>query len=135
MSIEKVIYNLLSTSPEVTALAGQRIYPSYLPLNTPMPAVTYQVVSRIERTTVASAEPKVHVRYRVQINSMARDYDGLVALLAAVRTATANQRGDIVGVEAVTIRPEFQGIDVYNEDGDFYTRSTDVLATLLEPVS
>lgn len=132
--MEAAIYYLLTTEPAVAALVSDRVFPSYLPVNTPMPAVTYQVISRLERNTVASLEDHVHVRYRIQVDCIARDYDSLVALVAAVRKALANKRGDFAGATVVTIRPEFQSLDVYNEDGDFYTRTSDFLATLSEPV-
>jgi hypothetical protein len=133
--IEAAINALLKAEAGIPAIVGDRIYPSTLPLTIPVPAVTYEIVSRVERTTLSSAEPTVHVRYRVQIDSHARDYDTLVSLVSLVRKALANKRGDMHGVVALTIRPEFQGMDHYDEDADIYTRATDVLATLSEPVS
>lgn len=133
--IEKAIYALLSAEATVTAIVGDRIFPNTYPIGFALPGISYEVVSRIERTTLSSEESTVHVRYRVQVDSHARDYDTLVALVAAVRKALANRRGDLHGVVALTIRPEFQGIDVYDEDADIHTRSTDILATLSEQVS
>lgn len=132
--MEPVFYHLLSTDAAVAALVGARIFPTHVPLNTPFPAISYEVVSRVERTTVGSIESTVHVRYRIQVDCVARDYDTLRALVAAVRAALANKRGDIAGASVVTIRPESQALDVYNEDADFYSRACDFLATLSEPV-
>lgn len=131
--IEKVIYYLLTNDAQVQALVSDKVYPSFVPLGVGYPALSYQVVSRMERTTVSTAEPTVHVRYRVQVNVLARDYDTLVDLAKRVRDALAHERGNIAGANNVTIRPEFQTLDVYNEDADFYSRNCDFLCTLSEP--
>ena len=137
MSAEKVIYTLLTAEATLTALLAVpgNVWPSTLPIETPLPAVNYEVISRMERGTVSLQEGTIMVKVRIQVDCHARDYETVVAMVAAVRKALANKIGTFAGVPNVVIRPEFQGIDVYNERADFYSRSSDFLVTLEESVS
>lgn len=68
--IGKSVFTALTTNPSVSALISNRCYPLVLPQNATLPAVCYQVISRVN-----DVESGFLHRYRVQIACHAKTYD------------------------------------------------------------
>lgn len=82
--IESSLFNVLSTSAEVTALASMRVYPLVLPENSPLPAITYHVVASTNNATMLNRGMQ---RARVQIDCWGSSYSDAVNLRAACISA------------------------------------------------
>ncbi len=86
MSIETALQAHLITHPGLSALVGTRVYPTQLPGNVTLPAVTYQ---RISTTPTQHRSHAEHGRIRLQIDGWATTYGGTVALREQIRDAMA----------------------------------------------
>ncbi len=73
----------LKSMADVTALVGTRIFPMRAPQGAVLPFITYQRVSRRPVNWVRGTSTTNFLR--IQVNCWATDYDGAVALAAAVR--------------------------------------------------
>lgn len=95
--LEEALYAFLKGQGAVSALLGQRIYPVMLPQNPVMPALTYQIISRVPDYVLAG--PSGLVAKRVQVNCWAsREFsaNGYITALnvaAAVRVAMDGYSG------------------------------------------
>jgi hypothetical protein len=130
MRAEKVIYALLVADAGVTGLAGTapvRVYPSHLPQNTVMPAITVQVVSGMESPVIDAQAGQSLVMSRIQVTVMGKDYKQLKDLVEAVRLACLYKSGLIAGVRVLAILRDGVGPDLRDDDLDLYLQSIDFM--------
>jgi hypothetical protein len=130
MRAEKVIYALLVADAGVTSLAGTapvRVYPSHLPQNTVMPAITVQVVSGMESPVIDAQAGQSLVMSRIQVTVMGKDYKQLKDLVEAVRLACLYKSGLIAGVRVLAILRDGVGPDLRDDDLDLYLQSIDFM--------
>ncbi len=84
-----ILFDLLSKAAPVVALLGAgskaRIYPVVAPEKTPLPYLTYFLVSRVPEAG-SSANCRLGDVARVQLSFFSKDYPTLTALTAAART-------------------------------------------------
>jgi hypothetical protein len=86
--IQEDIFNAISTSGAVVAIAGSRIYPIRLPREAVLPAVVYQVQGA---DPVATLDGDSRLDNNViEIVAWAKDYATAQALVAAVRASLAS---------------------------------------------
>ena len=98
--IETALYYILSENAGVSALAGDRIYPVYMPQSCTMPAIAYQEIASTREYVMSGAIGMVSARY--QINCWDDDYAGARDLADAVRIALEDYSGVISGVSIYT---------------------------------
>jgi hypothetical protein len=79
--IEIAFYEVLSSSPQITALCGKRIYPLLLPTNSPLPAIDYSFVGGSGSGTFNT---KGFFRWRAEVNCWGDTQLDAVILRAAV---------------------------------------------------
>lgn len=123
--VEHAIRAALLASPAVVALVADRIGPEPLPQNPTLPAVTYQLVSRVRWT--GRAKPLGLARPRIQVDSWAADYNQVKALAAAVQGALCPEdglSGTFAGVEIDVITPAGER-DSYEPDTQLRRVSAD----------
>lgn len=79
--IEGALYNVLSTSSAITAIAATRIYPAVLPKNPTLPALTYRFIAGPVKPTMDTGGIQ---KSRVQIDCYAETFADAVNLRNAV---------------------------------------------------
>jgi hypothetical protein len=89
--IQTLIFNAISASPDVIALAGSRIYPIRLPRDSELPAVVYRI-SSITPTTSMSGDSGID-NNSVEIVCWAKEYGVAHQLADAVRKALVGESG------------------------------------------
>ncbi len=110
MSVEKAIVALLEDDVGVGAIAADRIYPSVLPEDETLPAITYFRVSTVRDPKFGA--DSIVVQSRIQVGCHASSYSGAKDLRDAVRTAVQRFGGTSGGVVV-------QVIFIENERDDF----------------
>jgi hypothetical protein len=109
----QLIFSLLSQAAPVAALLphvreGQpeiKVYPLRAPQNTPLPYITYQVVSG---TADTSAQCELPDRARVQLSLFAQTYAGVTQLHKVCRAALDGQEVGEVGITFDGYQESFQ---------------------------
>lgn len=103
-----------------------------LSLDAPLPSLMLTSISSNDRN-VLSPGSRRHVRERVQVTILAKNYSQQKAILRAVRRAAADRLNvDVEGIRAVTIHTEQAGPDLMIEDPAIWCQPQDFLVTYLE---
>lgn len=111
-----IIFSALTSSPEVTALAGQKVFPVTATQGTTFPYITYEVVSNTpERCRQGIANEAM----RVQVSVFATSYKQVHALYKAVRERLEGSLSEAIKSEFLTHN------DLYREEGDAYGKAID----------
>lgn len=101
-----------------------------------MPAIVITRVSSLPNNTIAMLEPYALNREHVQVTVLNKatvaapagpGKKGCDALIALVRKACANQRGNIAGVAVSSILPDVVGPDLADAATGLYTGSIDFI--------
>lgn len=129
MRAEKVVYALLTGSQALTALVGSKIYPGLIPQNTPMPAVSYELISSVDIAPINAQAGGVVLRSRVQVSVLARTYAEVKAIQEAVREALLFRSGLIAGVQVIAITRELVGPDERDDEAALYMQGVDYMLT------
>ena len=125
MQIESILRSVLVTDPAVAALVGTRAYQTALPREPTFPAITYQMVSRVQDSLTGI------VQARVQYTCMAESWRGAADLADAVRCALHGYRGVRDGARIERIQYAGQHDD-HDETTGIYWIPVDMLVTYLE---
>jgi hypothetical protein len=121
-----VVRSLLVGDTGVTTLVPvARIAAGMLPQGTDLPAISLMSVSRIDRNIPAPG-PKRRVTERVQVTVLARTYPETKALIAALRSAVADQMPAIDGLTDVTVHTDSTGPDFLDEQTCIHMQSQDL---------
>lgn len=96
MSVEKAIKALLDADSGVGAECGDRIYPSLLPEDETLPAISYFRVSTVRDPKMGA--DSIVVQSRIQVDCHASSYSGAKDLRDAVRSAVQRYSGTSGGV-------------------------------------
>lgn len=101
MSLHTILRTQILSDAGIAALVGTRFYPLQLPIeNTTFPALTSQIVSRENFTTIDGLASLC--RSRVSVRACSLDYDTAAALCEQVRAFLEGAAGTWSGV-AVTV--------------------------------
>lgn len=134
MSAEIVMIHLLRNSPAVAAALGAgAVHVETAPLGAALPQLILQQVSRVERRTVGRNEGVLLVTSRMQVTALAETYPAKKALLAAVRMACGNVRGEVAGVTGVSTKADFTGPDLPDPERGVTTQAQDFMVVCHEP--
>ncbi|MGH6746590.1 tail completion protein gp17 [Novosphingobium sp.] len=127
------LVKVLTTDAALVLLVPEeRISPGPSPLGFALPWIALESVSVNDRNIPAPGVQR-HVRERVQVTVMARDYPQRTAVMRAVRRAAADRLDvEVEGIEAVTIHTDSAGPDFMIEDASIWCRTQDFLVTYLE---
>jgi hypothetical protein len=119
------VRSLLVADTGLTALVPEaRIAAGSLPQGTELPAISLMSVSSVDRNIPAPG-PKRRVTERVQITVLARAYPETKAILAAIRTAAADQMPAIDGLTDVTVHTDSAGPDFLDEETGIHMQTQD----------
>jgi Protein of unknown function (DUF3168) len=75
--IETALYQVLQAQPAIAAITAGAVYPILLPIDSPLPALTYQIVGSSSAQTQATHGMQ---RIRLQVDCWATTYLGAVTL-------------------------------------------------------
>ena len=125
MQIESILRSVLVADPAVAALVGTRAYQTALPREPTFPAVTYQMVSRVQDSLTGI------VQARMQYTCMATTWKGAADLADAVRCCLHGYRGVRDGARIEEIQYAGQHDD-HDETTGIYWIPVDMLVTYLE---
>lgn len=109
--IEQAVYARLAGDAAVAALVAARIYPSILPQNPTLPAISYSRVSRSDPYSLSGRSDLRHIV--LEINAWAETYAGSKALAQAIEDA---MDADGLDIKAVQITDQ----DLYESDTKIY---------------
>jgi hypothetical protein len=119
------VRSLLVADTRVTALVPvARIAAGMLPQGTDLPAISLMSVSSVDRNVPAPGS-KRRVTERVQVTVLARTYPEVKAIIAAVRTAAADQMPAIDGLTDVTVHTDSAGPDFLDEETGIHMQTQD----------
>lgn len=104
MTIESALYNELSTTAEVTAVVGTRIYPQIAPESVAYPFITYSVITDNPEHHMGGAAGLTHVT--MQIDVWAETIAERVSISEVIRNDLDGRTGTM-GAEALDIRSCF----------------------------
>lgn len=119
------IYQLLAADTGVTDLVPvDRIVTGNLPQGVLLEAISITDVSGVDFSTIAPGTERFTTD-RVQVTVLASNYESLVAVIKAVKSAGDAKRPTIAGIENVSVRTDGQGPYFTNEDGSIHQKSQD----------
>ena len=125
MQIESILRSILVADPAVAALVSGRIYQMALPREPTFPAITYQMVSRVQDSLTGI------VQARMQYTCLATTWKGAADLADAVRCCLHGYRGVRDGARIEEIQYAGQHDD-HDETTGIHWIPVDILVTYLE---
>lgn len=122
MRLDEFLFAALTADATVGGLVVARVYPQKMPQSPTLPAITYQIVSRVP--TEANTEL---FECRVQIDCWAATYAGASALaIAALKALRFYRRGD--GGNTLLSIYDSNYIDGYEDEREVWRTIVDVIA-------
>ena len=129
MKAEQVVLNLLTAAAGVTGLVSTRIYGLMLPQKPVYPALVYMAVSSVDVPPITANAGGNIARTRIQVSAFAVDYPGVKALLEQVRVALSYKNGTIATFSVVSVLPDVEGPDLWEENFLVPYQSRDFIVT------
>lgn len=118
---------LAHDTPLLVQVPATRIAVGILKTGETLPAISLQLISGIERTTVAMTEGRRLRTQRVQVTVHGKTLKQVQTILELVRTAVPNTNGTVNGIHVDSILPEGEGPWFHDPDADIYEGSRDYL--------
>ncbi len=115
-TIEENLVTLMKTSTDITSLVEDRIKPVKLPLNCPLPAISYTVIS--------DPNHQVAGYPRIQLSVYSFDYGEMRTISGYLRDLLAGYTGVVDGTRIIRISPE-NSSDIPNDDSGVFGRADD----------
>lgn len=131
--IEVALRQVLLLDGPIAALVGDRIYPSPLPQNPTLPAISYQRVSRSSGLSLDGAAWPTRVR--VQMDCWAATFDGVRELSDAVFRRLHGYAGNIASEQLQIVALEIERGDTYEPDTKLWRVSMDWTVVCKEGLS
>lgn len=125
MQIESILRSILVADPAVAEIIGARAYQMHLPREPTFPAITYQMVSRVQDSLTGL------VQARIQYTCMAGSWREAADLADAVRCALHGYRAVRDGARIEQVRYLGQHDD-HDETTGIYWIPVDLSVTYLE---
>ncbi len=114
MVIEEALYSHLAADAGVSALVGDRIYPTLAPQEAELPYLVYQRVSGPRVRSHGGPSGLAHPRF--QITGAAETYPSLRAVMNAVRAALDGFKGTMGGTGGVEVGGAFVENELDSEE-------------------
>lgn len=118
--IETNLVELLRADATVTSLVAARIYPVLLPDESPLPAVTYQVIAT---TPLYALDERINLtRYRIQIDAWAAwpNYAQAKSLAEAIRVVLDGYSGSLPDGSRIDSIIQIGGTDLFEPSGNVH---------------
>lgn len=121
MRLDELLFAALTNDATVAGLVAARVYPQKLPQSPTLPAITYQIISRVP--TEANTEL---FDIRLQLDSWATTYAGSQALAGAALSALRFYRQSAGGNTILSIYDANQS-DAYEDEREIWRAIVDVI--------
>jgi hypothetical protein len=119
------IYQLMSTDAALLALVPEeQIATGDLPVGTPLPALLIEDISSVDLEEIAPGAERF-TSERVQVTVMAGNYETLVAVLKAVKSAGDAKYPTVDDLENVVVRTIGQGPYFRDDAASIHMRTQD----------
>lgn len=123
---------LLADHAALTAMVPEdRIVAGPLAQGEALPALSLESVSKVDRN-IPNPVLRRHVRERVQVTVLARNYVEQKAVLTEVRRAASDRRPSVTGLVGVVVHTASAGPDFMNEAATIWMGSQDFTVTYNE---
>ncbi len=70
-TLSEDIFATLQADPAVSARVGDRVFPVVMPMNTPLPAIVYQIITETPENNLSGAGPR---GCRIQVDAWGETY-------------------------------------------------------------
>jgi hypothetical protein len=127
--VEAALYSILSGTAAVTAQVSTRIYPSFLPQDTALPALTYFRVSTIREEAMNTDPGRATARFQVSVWTTSAYSAGTIADI--VRSALHRNIGTYGGVTITDLAIENE-VATYDFDTEEHQVAMDFLIQHVE---
>lgn len=132
MSVEAIVQLLLASEAIAARVSADSIVAGDVPVDAPLPALGIKEIGSVPVGAFdAQAEHSVAAA-RVQVMAMSKAYPEVKELLALVRRACNFQRGQLAGVDVISIVRDTVGPDL-RDAADTHFQSIDFKVTYHEP--
>ena len=132
MSVEAIVQLLLASETIAARVPADSIVPGDVPVDASLPALGIKEIGSVPAGAFdAQAEYSVVVA-RVQVMAISKAYPEVKELLALVRRACNFQRGQLAGVDVISIVRDTVGPDL-QDAADTHFQSIDFKVTHYEP--
>lgn len=131
MSAVKAVRALLMDDPRVVVVAGDRVYAGDIPLKVTLPAISVREISSVPLGAIDGQAETSLATSRVQVTVHVKTYPEIDGALRAARQACGFERGQIGGVDVVSIVRDMIGPDLEYTSG--HAKSIDFMVVYHEP--
>jgi hypothetical protein len=136
---ESIVKALLFADAQVTAIAGDRIYPGMLPAGKRLPAVVYRRidVTQLHRPIAPTAQTFYLCRARMRVAVLTPEEGGYViakTLVQHIRRAVGNKQGELAGYAGTVIGAPMLSPEQPDTEDGISVDSMDFMVTYREPV-
>lgn len=129
MSAEKAIFAMMKANTQLLAkVPAARIFPSVIPLNTTLPAISYALISEVEDTAIGLSTLKRRARIQITIavaGLSATNYGEAKTIRALVETACNHKRGTFNGVIVDSCIKDVVGPDMRDDQASITYQTVD----------
>lgn len=115
----------LNSDATYSGLVGQRTYPTVLPQNAMLPAVAFQMISRVPAHDRETPDTLVQTRWQFSVN--ARRYSDLLSVVSALKTAVQAFASSSPRVDRVFVEGERDTDQADIDENNYYRRVIDVI--------
>jgi hypothetical protein len=135
MSDVKVIRALLAAhAPLVALVPTAKMFTGVVPLNTPLPALSINTVSNVERHKVADDGECTLMTSRTQVTVHGRSYPEQKAILQLVGLAIKGGRRSVAGVLVANVLRDIIGPDLGDSDIGTFEQTRDFRVVYYQPL-
>jgi hypothetical protein len=126
MTVDTIIFGILSGNNAVTGIVGNRIFPSQAPQTTAFPFVVFETISTMPNNTKSGASEMD--KYRIQITTLSKDNNQANNIADKVRAALDYYKsGD---VQLISFQAQNSAFDNISGQDGIYLKYQDYFLTL-----
>jgi hypothetical protein len=116
MSVDSIIFGILSGNSAVTGVVGTKIYPSQAPQTTQFPFVVFETISTMPNNTKSGVSEMD--KYRIQVTTLAKENNQANDIADKIRTALDYYKS--VNVQLISFQSQNSAFDnISGQDGIF----------------
>jgi hypothetical protein len=126
MTVDTIIFGILSGNSAVTGVVGTKIYPSQAPQSTSFPFVVFETISTMPNNTKSGASEMD--KYRIQVTTLSKDNNQANDIADKVRAALDYYKsGD---VQLISFQSQNSAFDNISGQDGIYLKYQDYFLTL-----
>jgi hypothetical protein len=126
MTVDTIIFGILSGNSAVTGIVGSRIYPSQAPQTTSFPFVVFETISTMPNNTKSGASEMD--KYRIQVTTLSKDNNQANDIANKVRAALDYYKSG--NVQLISFQAQNSAFDNISGQDGIYLKYQDYFLTL-----